>query len=653
MMLAACGGGGEGEPGGEPPPGQYSAQQRSAATGRIAERFEELAAAEGPTAATWERLRAWVVAQPEFDDAGVGDQLLWARFTDGRYFMFTDNWHDAPVEPPVAPDRGRATSPVGGLPRPAAAANVPVSEKALILSMKGDGEFDSNAAMLAQMDKVLTGRGWDVAPDRLLDVQSLKDRGSLGFLFVTTHSGMFGPTDREEFAFMLDTQVSVLNEATHQADLDAGRLIYHRDRTTWQRFGFGRNPRYAATVKFVDEYLTFSPGSLVILLSCDSGSPMGAGFRAALMRKGAGTIIGWENNSSPNAYATVNVLMDRLSGQNEVRRVTPANRPFNLDDVWTFLGKNDLLVNEAPEAPPGKPPYKEAYVRRFGAGPAVLGPIIHSVQATGEKLTVHGEFGSVPGTLTVGGAGVAVARWTPDRIEAVLANGTHGEVVVTTNQRRSNKRVLASWRTQVVYQQEEEAVQNCNGAKFHNTVSIDLHVRADAHAVRTEVDGPLKNNSRVFVVAPDTRATWTADGNCTIGGRLHTRWSGSGAFPFNTDFDFENPSGPPTGNILLGRVDAIEQRFQLTGLFGHDQRHTVTTFLAPPALRPVQIDVDLVGFRNRKAGELPYGTYIPFSASQVIAADEQVRTNPRDGHSVKVRWGAASPTPAFDDDVAR
>jgi hypothetical protein len=168
------------------------------------------------------------------------------------------------------------------------------------------------------------------------------------------------------------------------------------------------------------------------------------------------------------------------------------------------------------------------------------------------------------------------------------------------------------------------------------------------------VDGPLKNNSRVFVVAPDTRATWTADGNCTIGGELHTRWSGSGAFPFNTSFDFENPPpGLPSGNILLGRVDAIEQRFQLTGLFGQDQRHRVTTFLAPPALRPVYIDVDLVGFRNRKAGELPYGTYIPFSATQVVAADEQKKTDPRDGHSVTVKWGNASPSPAYDDDVPR
>lgn len=81
--------------------------------------------------------------------------------------------------------------------------------------------------------------------------------------------------------------------------------------------------------------------------------------------------------------------------------------------------------------------------------------------------------------------------------------------------------------------------------------------------------------------------------------------------------------------------------------------HTVTTFLAPPALRPVYIDIDVVGFSNDEEGELPHGTYIPFGANRAITTGEQKKTEPGDGHSVTVEWGASSPSPAFDDKVAR
>lgn len=660
VVLAACGGGsGDGGQGGEAPDGAYSAAQRSAATGRIAQKFEQLAAAGAADPAAWAALRDWVLTQPEFTEAGVDDRLLWARFTDGRYFLYTDNWRGQPQQqgaqpaPPI-PAQAVAAAPAGSSALAAAGLELPGTANAVILSMKGQGEFNSNAGMLAQMDKVLKDRGWKVAPERLLTIASLKAMREPGFVFVTTHSGIFGPTGQKQFAFMLETQVSVFNEDENKADLDEGRLIYHRDRTDWQRYGLGSQPRYAATAKFVTRYMKFAPNSLLILLSCNSGSDEAAGFRAALMQQGAGTIIGWENNSSANAYPTVNVLMDRLTGRNEMRPVTPANRPFNLDEVWAYLGKKDLLVNEAPQAEPGEPPYKEAYVRRFGSGFTVIAPVIHALQAVGKTLTLHGEFGSQPGTLTVGGAGVA-ATWSADgkKVKAVLANGTHGDVVVTTRGLRSNTRVLASWRTQVRYEHEEEAVQNCHGAKFHNTAVIDVHLRADAHAVRTEVDGPLRNNPHLVVPAPDTRATWTADGNCTIDGSLHTRWSGNGTLAFNTDIDFDDPVGVPSGNLLVGRFDALERRFQFSGVFGHTANYTVTSLGVPPFGRPLHFDMDLAGFRNDAEGELVNGTYLPVGATLEIGGGAQKKTDPDQGHSLSVAWSPGSPTPAYDDSVPR
>jgi hypothetical protein len=656
-LLGACGGGGDSSSGSDDPTSQYSASERSAATGRIAEKFEELASAGGATDAAWNALRDWVLTQPEFVAAGVGDQLLWAQFSDGRYFMYTDNWRtpaeqeitQRPSGPATTLDETTATRML----LQSAVGEVPGSADAVILGMKGAGEFDTNAPMLARMGKALTERGWKVAPDRLLTIESLKNRGKMGFLFVTTHSGIFGPTGQKEFAFMLETQVSAFNEGENKADLSDGSLIYHRDRTSWQRFGLGAQPRYAATAKFVSKYMKFAPDSLLILLSCHSGSAQGAGFRDALTKAGAGTIIGWDGNSSPNAYPTVDLLMDRLTGQNQVQRVTPANRPFNLDKVWADLDKKGLLTNPPPPPEPGEPAYTEAYVKRFGSGSAVLNPIIHALQATGDKLTIHGEFGSEPGSVSVGGVPVTPV-WAADgkKIEALLGNATHGEVVVTARGRRSNVRVLADWRGSVTYAQESQEVTGCDEAWFHNTVVIGLHLRADAHGMREEIDGPVKNNPYPIVPAPDTRATWTAGGSCPD----HTSWSGSGAFTFRTDLDPSDPSGElPTGNRLTARIDTVEGRFQLGGVFGHEERKTVVS-LGTTRQQALTFDTELAGFVNRGPDFtklLPYGTFLPFGTQLNVGASQHQQAHDVLPHRLTVRWSALSASPAYDDGIGR
>ncbi len=62
------------------------AAARSVATGMVAAQYETLMAANDPQ--VWQKLRGYVLTQPEFTEAGLGDGLLWVRFSDGRYFMY-------------------------------------------------------------------------------------------------------------------------------------------------------------------------------------------------------------------------------------------------------------------------------------------------------------------------------------------------------------------------------------------------------------------------------------------------------------------------------------------------------------------------------------------------------------------------------------
>lgn len=664
LVLVACGGGtGSGAGGDGNGTGELTPQRRHIATGMVAAQYETLRAANDPQ--VWEKLRDYVLTQPEFTEAGLGDDLLWARFSDGRYFMYLDNWKevDADAAPMVLPAGGHARTgaldaagaavrvapQLAPAPKAAAAAELPSSKRAAFLRMNQD-MFNPGDQAIRQAAAALSRHGWTIDTRRELTLENVKNLGQLGLLYMTSHSGVYTRGDRQVFAVVVNDRATDENEVLYADELRDGAVIYTRTRRLWQEYGLGLLPLYAFTERFAQKHIRMSSHSLVVLMMCNSASDHTAPFHTALK---AGTVIGWNGNSNQHGFEMIERLFDRLTGANVVAPQQVPNRPFVFNDVWTYLEQQGLLMTPGAE---GDPP---SFVKRIGDGFSMLVPVMHELETFGrDKLAIHGEFGTQPGTVRMDGELLA-ATWAPDgtRIDVDLGPGRHGRVVVTARDLSSNARVLGSWRGKVRYRQGSQEVGGCN-TLFYQTVDVDLHLRADAHPVRTKVDGALLNSRRLAVPASDTRAQWRVDGECIEDGTPLLRWQGSGAFEFVPPPQGDDDSDPATGSVLTTRIDPVDRRFQLSGVLGVNQMFTETSTVITTQTkqRPLKFDHRLMGFYNNGPDYtylLPWGTFLRLDPGANILAGQHQQADPQSRRQMVIEWSEMAMSPAFDPDIGR
>ncbi|HJW54683.1 MAG TPA: hypothetical protein VJ577_05355 [Burkholderiaceae bacterium] len=658
LTLAACGGGDSstaGNSGDQLMASQFNADQRSVATQRIDDKYEELVAANIPN--PWEELKAYVLTQPEFVDAGVGENQLWAKFKDGRYFLYLDNWK-VPLtagQPFVQEASLRASPAPIALTSSASVRELPASAQAKLFMIDAD-EFKNfgGGDVLEKGAQALQKQGWNASMSIDFSVEALKSIGTVGLLYLNTHSGVLGPDDQKQYAMITSTQSTWENEIKYADELADGTLIYTRDRTLKQAVGFGRFPNYAITPKFVRKYWNFSDNSLVILMACHGGESAASKFRDALTAKHAGTIIGWNGSSNPNGYEMVKRLFDRLTGANAVDPKSPPNRAFDFDDVWDYLEREGYLFTPAIEK--GDEPVA---VKRFGGGFDLTNPVITELQVTVNNwLILHGEFGTEPGKVSIDGVDVP-ASWSADgaAIQVALPTGandspgSYGNVVVTTRGRKSNSRTLASWRGQLTYLYEDLPDEGGTGTLTQQIV-VDLHLRGDPYAMRTAVNGSLFNNTWNVIPASDTTSKWSASGTRSFDGPFET-WSGSGSL------DFE---APYTGKAfsMVARINAVDKRLELTPMFPQFPLVTVTKYdgNSPPYKRPVDVKLENYGFYRPEATDwsdhkpLMYGTYIPLDAQMNVPASQHV-DNISSTERVTVKWTQMNVMPKFDGSIGR
>ncbi len=681
-MIAACGGGGGGsgggglpfigggnpQGGGNPPPKSlFTAEERGNLIDALCDKYGEFVDADPEKA--MQALGEWARQQPHFNAVGVDRDTLWARFTDGRYFAFADNWK---IVDPAELQAGKQLAQKAG-DRAAEAAvpaqlagkeEVPGSKTAVMLRLLAEEFSLEGAQSISLASKALTDRGWNVAPDHTLTVEALKGRGEIGLLYLNAHSSMLGPDDNRQFAVYTETRASDELDKQYEADLEDGSIVYTRSWTLWRQFRDRKRgpPYYAVTGSFFTKHVRFSSNSLVVLMMCNAGEAQSAELRAAINGSGASTIVAWDGSSNAYGFETVDMLFDRMTSAHATLGIgtyIEPNRAFYFDDVWRYLEKKGLLIT-----PPASSKDLPSTVKRFYGGFDMTNPIITMLQAAWkDKLVIHGSFGSQPGQVSVGGTALNVAAWDANRLEVTLPTGTgdpagsHGEVIVMARERKSNVKVLSSWRGTLSYFFEVMPGDNYTGV-LSNRYDIDLHLRGDAHETRTEVDGALKGNTWNVIPASDTVVNYSATGRKTDKADPDNfeQWSGKGTLEFFGDqFD---PSERKLA--LVARVNALMDRLEISLIApASAPLVTVTRTGNPTQQRPLLVPIHMLGFVNKDGSleshePLVVGTYLPLDGVRNMPAFSQITDNPDDEtHKLTITASAMAVHPPFNEEVGR
>jgi hypothetical protein len=295
----------------------------------------------------------------------------------------------------------------------------------------------------------------------------------------------------------------------------------------------------------------------------------------------------------------------------------------------------------------------DSFVKIDSNGFTKLAPVITHLEMKADNLlSVHGDFGEEPGEVSVGGVPVN-AVWGATEVKALLANATHGDVVVTAKNLKSNPRQLGSWQGRITYQ-SKRVDKSCSGATFIADVDVDIHLRADMQSRRTEVDGPLKNNNTVIVPANDTKGQWAASGQCVSGGKVVQGHSGSGPLAMQPLVDYDKLT--EFSDAVYARLNTLEKRFHIGGTFGKSQM----TVQAGDTSRQerLQIWYQLSDYFYDGSPNWPqderfnYASYVPLDAGLNAGQGQTNRQEPSgSGMSLKFQWDAMQVSPPLRDTV--
>jgi hypothetical protein len=592
---------------------RFDAAARNAAIDRVAVEYERLLAAGG--ARPLDALATFVRAQPEFAAAGAEDGALWARFTDGRAFVFADNFRALPAPaapaPPTAPGVAPAPAPASVVTASAVSSPLPGAPRALVVQQ----DLPDTAGHTPTLEKIsasLEKRGYVVQRASSVSVDGLKVAArNLGVFYFHGHGARWYWGDGQEtreYALLTDALVSEEGEARYAEDVRRGRLVYSYKREEREP-GRKYSGRYALTGRFVSAYFSLAPRALVYLNACNGGSDAARHMREAFLDGGAGLVLGYAGNTTTLGYAPAAYFFDRLLGGNLAEPPSPAGRPFRVDEVWAAMaGKRHADegfggVDYLTDPPNGSP------LLRFGGATRALAPTIKALRFFRNDLMGVVTDAPLAGAQVRVGGRVLPHQEHEGMLVVELGPDAHGDVVLEVDGVRSNARPVASWRGPVTL--EQWMAPGVAGATAKLTVTYQLHLRADALAVRRAVDGALEEEGTAFYAASDSTASYAFSGSvegATYGG------SGPLALAF--------PATPGTFSAT-GLVHATEGRVRLAPLF-HSVSGTVSvggfsTPVGPVALQPAAFEYhDPAPVPGREV--VGRGWFAPLSPDLSIAA---------------------------------
>jgi len=557
LVILACGGGGSSVGGGGT---EMPVAERTAALGKVEDKYEELYAQTLTTQQRNDQLAAYMRTLPEFADAQTTiDDCVWGRFTDGRFLVVVNN---------RLPDRIAGAPNVPYVRKTSLAPDkISTTTKARLFHSFGLN-FGQQQHPIDKMGQWLVQAGYTLAPQQEGDARlaTLRTVSGDGFFYFNTHGGSFELSSTEKvFCLGSSTLRNDGNEALPEIknDLDAQRVVYmmapNGESTNLLGIEIPQvDTRYAITSKFVSSYWNFGANSIVFINACWSGfDQVGNGAQAfyfACHQKGAGAYLGWTNKvATPVSENAPQYFVDRLTAANVYDKEAPDQRPFFVKEIVQDM--HDIGMVPAGGA--------DLVVRLKAAASNVgLRPTIEFLMMNepSDELWIEGKFGDQQGTVTVDGIGVAIADWTNEEIKVTLpktGQGSAGDVIVTVHGKESNKRRLTKWTSNFSFNHTGEGT-------LKSTITAKLVIRADLQKRRKKPGEAIKLTDPIpFFASPESTCSFTASGeHRDASNKLIEKWSGGGNLqwtttPFSTPqatFIANGAYDPQTGEFAVGLV---------------------------------------------------------------------------------------------------
>lgn len=570
-------------------------------------------------------LPAFAKKRTEFIPETVGQTIgvFFARFKDGRGFVYFDNFPKLPWESQPS--------------REPEANQMPYGNRAMVLTANTP-DFAAHKPTADRIGSMFSQAGYTVTKGFLTVETLLTSKGATTASAMYLHSyGGYAPVVIGDYVIYTSSIASTTAETTHKARLDGQELVY-------AMADDGSDPatsplRYGIASNFVTRSIGMKPGSVAFLNCGNLGASSGASMRASFLVSGADLVLYFNGRSGPQAYPNIEYLFDRLLGANLVEVKSPPQRPFSYPVVESRMRELGRFKDPKTLAP-------ITALRATGTNIILLRPIIHWMEVLpNNELWIRGQFGDrrSDSKVTVGGVGKTIVSWAPTLIKVRLTDaltGNSGAVVVHHGLLKSNERPLVQWRGTL------RSDLNIHGGNLSHPaqreiVSYTLTLRGDPYQKRDKPDGPTSFTRARFSATNASTADYTVTGYVEEEeGKWIRVWFGSGRFTHTLTTE-----GAPTG------------KFYAAGTMGPLGYHRLTIF---PCVDKVALfkyqghehsanlglyNISLFDYENPFAHAL-YWKGFPLDFSLIEA-----KTKPRyesEGEYHEVKWSAFTATPAYN-----
>jgi hypothetical protein len=345
------------------------------------------------------------------------------------------------------------------------------------------------------------------------------------------------------YAWASDTTVTEASLLAWKDDVDASRLI--EGTFPVANAGPQLGSVFAFTPQFLQKYVTFNPGAIVINESCFGRTDLASATAYPYLTNVA-RYFGWDDEvQGDDADSTDAFIWDRLIGEYSTALSTlvdqrnPPQRAFSLDDITTAMktenrsgpiGTTSLHYSNSPNgqfvtlASFDSDTLQTSSIPIIEEGLPSISRLEVAETSSGGTLTIYGSFPSVRGTVAILDPGAAnptfftPTTWLPDHIVVTIPtsglNSKGAVVALSVDGVQSNAVNLTQWSgTLTSTETADISSLGANNGSGSGTVTVAYTVdfRADVHSTVPAIDtSPVPQNLTFPAPEADSSAQVTS-----------------------------------------------------------------------------------------------------------------------------------------------